>query len=211
MSPSRPHTRAHAENVRRRIAVEAARLIAEQGMRDYHAAKLKAASHFGPPDSLPLPRNSEIEEALREHQRLFQSSSQPERLARLRSAALEAMRFFARFEPRLVGPVLEGTADRYSAVCLHLFTDNPADLVSCLSDNGVPFEQQDRRLRVDTEHIENYPALLFLAGDVPIDVTVFPSVGLRQAPLDRITERPMRRATLDTVLEMLGRSPARIG
>ena len=55
---------------RRRIAVEAARLIADQGMRDYHAAKLKAASRLGFSPDVDLPRNAEIESALREHQRL---------------------------------------------------------------------------------------------------------------------------------------------
>ncbi|HMM68454.1 MAG TPA: hypothetical protein PKC03_16075 [Dokdonella sp.] len=188
--------------MRRRIAVEAARLIAEQGLRDYHAAKLKAASYFGQPDSLPLPRNAEIEEALREHQRLFQAGSQPLRLARLRDAALEAMRFLARFEPRLVGPVLEGTADEYSAVCLHLFTDDPDELAMFLRANGIPFDQQERRLRLDADHTGDYPALLFSAGGTPIDLTVFPLDGLRQAPLDRISERPMRRASVDALREL---------
>ena len=186
MRISRQQTRGNAGDMRRRIAVEAARLIAELGMRDYHAAKLKAASHFGPPDTLPLPRNAEIEEALREHQRLFQAESQPAHLTRLRAAAIDAMQFLARFEPRLVGPVLEGTADAFSAVCLHLFTDNLGELTSHLLDNEIPFDQQDRSLRIDIVRNENFPALLFVAGDVPFDVTVFPVDGLRQAPLDRI-------------------------
>lgn len=202
MRPSRPQLRDTAANMRRRIAVEAARLIAEQGLRDYHAAKLKAASHFGHPDSLPLPRNAEIEEALREHQRLFQAGSQPLQLARLRDAALEAMRFLARFEPRLVGAVLEGTADEYSAVCLHLFADDPDELTMFLRANGIPFDQQERRLRLDADQTGDYPALLFSAGGTPIDLTVFPLDGLRQAPLDRISERPMRRASVDALLEL---------
>lgn len=202
MRTPRQTNRGNATDMRRRIAVEAARLIAEQGLRDYHAAKLKAASYFGPPDSLPLPRNGEIEAALREHQRLFQSDSQPRELARLRAAAIEALRFFARFEPRLVGPVLEGTADAHSAVCLHLFADNLVELTTFLAENGIPFEQQDRNLRLDGARSADYPALRFLAGDIPLDVTVFPLDGLRQAPLDRISERPMRRATLDALLDL---------
>jgi hypothetical protein len=191
----------NAQEVRRRIAVEAARLIAEQGLRDYHEAKLKAASRFGLSDDAPLPRNAEIEEALREHQRLFQTASQPQHLRRLRDAAIEAMRFFAHFEPRLVGAVLEGTADEYSAVCLHLFADNARDVITFLENNHIPFDEESRHLRLSRELEADFPALVFSAGGVPVDLTVFPLDNLRQAPLDRTAERPMRRATLAILLD----------
>jgi len=191
------------DSLRRQIAAEAARLIAEQGLRDYHAAKLKAASRFGLPEALPLPRNVEIEEALRQHQRLFQSDSQPRHLVRLRHAAIEAMRFFHAFEPRLVGPVLEGTADEFSAVCLHVFTDDLGELCECLQAGGIPFDLEDRRLRISRSEEANFPALAFRAGGTPIDLTAFARDGLRQAPLDRISERPMQRAALTDVLALV--------
>ena len=61
-----PATRGATE-VRRRIAVEAARLLTEQGMRDFHQAKRKAALNLGFGDNVTLPRNDEVEDALREH------------------------------------------------------------------------------------------------------------------------------------------------
>ena len=202
MAPPRRPDRGGTASLRREIAAEAARLIANQGIRDYHAAKLKAASRFGNAETLPLPRNSEIEEALREHQRLFQSASQPAHLARLRIAAVDAMRFFEAFEPRLVGPVLQGTADEFSAVCMHVFTDNLGELCEYLRNKGIPFDLQDRKMRVSREGESSFPAVIFRAGEATIDLTVFPRDGLRQAPLDRISERPMRRATLETVFTL---------
>lgn len=196
----------HSVNGQRRIAVEAARLIAEEGMRDYHAAKLKAAARLGLADSAPLPRNSEIETALREHQRLFQGQTQPRQLLRLRESAVEAMRFFRAFEPRLVGAVLEGSADEYSAVCLHLFTDDLRDITHLLMNSAIAHEQQDRRFRQSAGHEIEVPALVFSAGEIAIDVSVFPVDGLRQPPLDRISERPMRRAALNTVLDLITES-----
>jgi hypothetical protein len=187
----------------RRIAVEAARVIAEQGIRDYHVAKHKAATRLGLPDHVALPRNAEIEDALREHQRLFQTRSQPLQLSRLREAAVEALRFFARFEPRLVGAVLDGTADQHSSVCLHLFADDPRELAAFLHSQGIPFDEQDRTLRFDGERHVDFPVFRFSAGDVPFDVTTFPLDGLRQAPLDRISGRPIQRASLDALLELL--------
>ena len=199
----RSNSRDDATQMRRRIAVEAARLIAEQGLRDYHVAKRKAALQLGLGDSSPLPRNTEIEEALREHQRLFQGQSQPLQLHHLRETATEAMRFFARFGPRLVGAVLDGTADAASAICLHLFHDNFAEVIAFLDESRIPYEQQDREFRFSADLRESYPALLFSAEGTTIDLTVFPHDGLRRAPLDRINERPMRRAGLHALLALM--------
>lgn len=194
-------TRAHEQ--RRRIAVEAARLIAEDGLRDYRQAKLKAASRLGISDDVGLPKNGEIEDALREHQRLFRANEQPQTLRRLREAAQEAMRFFARHEPRLVGAVLDGTADEHSAVCLHLHDDRAEEVALFLREHGIPYEERTRRLRLERDVSEDVPVYLFTAGDSAIDLTVLPYDRLRQAPLDRIDEKPMRRATLATLEELL--------
>ncbi len=197
------HAQERTIEQRRRIAVEAARLISEEGLRDYRQAKRKAAARLGLFDEASLPGNREIEEALREHQRLFHSGDQPLTLRRLREVAREAMRFFARFEPRLVGPVLEGTADEHSAVCLHLYSDHPLDVESRLHEHGIPFEVQTRRLRLDRDNAEDFPVFLFAADDSAIDVTVLPYDRLRQAPLDRIDEKPMQRATRDALEALL--------
>jgi len=58
--------------------------------------------------------------------------------------------------------------------------------------------------RIDRTTLREYPALRFNAGDTPIDLTVLPYDLLRQAPLDRISDKPMQRATaaaLDSLLE----------
>src|SRR4030095_8508157 len=104
------HARQHAETRtrerRRRLAHEAARLMAESGIRDYHLAKLKAAERLGIHDDASLPRNREIEDALREYQRLFQGDMQQQAVRVRRDAALRALEFFAGFSPRVVGSVV---------------------------------------------------------------------------------------------------------
>ncbi|BFI97254.1 MAG: hypothetical protein RSP_27640 [Rhodanobacter sp.] len=201
------HHRIHAsdrqQRNRLRVAQEAARLMSEHGIRDFHRAKLKAAERLGILDEQALPRNQEIEQALREHQRLFHAGSQPQWLQERREAAVEAMRFLARFEPRLVGAVLDGTADAHSAVCLHVFSDDPDAVHRHLHEHGVPFETQTRRLRVSRDGQDEFPVLLFAADTLPFDLTVLPHDALRQAPLDRVDEKPMRRASLAAVEELL--------
>ena len=197
------HAKTRTREHRRRLAVEAARLMSEGGIRDFHQAKRKAAERLGIHDDQALPRNSEIQEALREHQRLFHGESQPELLRARREAAEQAMGFFAPFQPRRVGAVLEGTADAHSAVCLHLYSDEPAAVARFLVDHQIPFEQRSRQLRMDRTRSLEAPVFLFSAEGTPFDLTVLPHAALRQAPLDRLAERPMQRASLAALRELI--------
>ncbi len=113
------------------------------------------------------------------------------------------MRFLAAHEPRLVGAVLEGTADEHSAVCLHLYSDHPDAIADSLRERGIPWEQQSRRLRLDRTTAREFPTLQFSADDTVIDLTILPYDLLRQAPLDRISEKPMQRANLAALEALL--------
>lgn len=201
------HHRIHAQDRTQRnrvlVAQEAARLMSEHGIRDFHHAKLKAAERLGIVDTQALPRNNEIEDALREHQRLFHGDTQPQALRARREAAVEALRFLRGFDARLVGAVLEGTADEHSAVCLHVFSDDPDAPGLFLREQGIPLEVQTRRLRWSSTEQSEHPVLLFGADGISFDLTVLPLDALRQAPLDRVDERPMRRATAAMVQELL--------
>ncbi|MBU8976831.1 MULTISPECIES: hypothetical protein [unclassified Lysobacter] len=205
-----PHDRQHAHQHaltrtrerRHRLANEAARLMAEGGIRDYHQAKLKAAERLGIFDDASLPRNREIEDALREYQRLFQRENVPA-LRHRREAALRAMEFFRQFQPRLVGTVLDGTADTRSPVALHLFSDDPDAAPRYLEQHGIPAEARSRRLRLDRERVAEVPVWVFTAEDLAFDLTILPLDGLRQAPLSNTDEKPMKRASAAQLRELL--------
>ena len=190
-------------HVRQRIAQEAARILAHSGSRNYLQAKRKAAQQLGVSDARSLPGNQEVEQALAEYQRLFQGHVQPKQLRRLREAALEGMRFLHAFAPKLVGPVLEGTADQHSEVNLHLFAD-PLELVATfLLEQGIPHELTDRRLRMPSGEYIRVPEFRFVAGDISMALTVFSGAGAHQPPLSPVNGRPMRRAPLAEVQALL--------
>lgn len=202
------HAEGRANQLRRRVALEAARLISEHGIRDYQLAKRKAARHVGVSEDGYLPRNREIEDALREHQRLFRADEQVLALRARREAAREVMRFLERFEPRLVGPVLNGTADVHSPVNLHVFDDSPERVAVWLHDHGIAFETRAHTFRMDRQRNAEYPVLLFDASGVAVDITIFPLDALRQAPLGRTDERPQQRASLSQVETLLAETIA---
>ena len=115
------------KQIRRNVASEAARIMATEGQRNFAIAKRKAAERVGlNPGRLALPSNREVEEALRAYQGLYGGDDHTRNLEDLRATAVSAMRSLEAFNPRLVGPVLDGTADEYSRISLHVFHD-PVD------------------------------------------------------------------------------------
>jgi uncharacterized protein YgbK (DUF1537 family) len=191
------------DNMRRALAQEAARIMSEHGIRDFLIAKRKAAERFGVTDNAVLPKNIEIEDALAEYQRLFGGDSHIESLYAQRSAALEAMRQLREFEPRLVGAVLSGTATEHSDVQLHLFADRAESVAIKLMDAGIAHEVTERRVKMNAERVLAYPGVRFEIDECPIEATVFPTDGIRQAPVSPVDGKPMRRANADELEQLL--------
>ena len=192
-----------ADHLRRALAQEAARVMAEHGVRDFLLAKRKAAERFGVVDGSVLPRNTEIEEALQEYQRLFGGESHVESLHAQRAVALDVMERLREFQPRLVGPVLTGTATLHDDVLLHAFADRAEALSMRLMDQGIPFEVGERRVRLSPERVVQQPALRLDVDGQPVEVVVFPVDGIRQSPVSPVDGKPMRRAAAAEVAALL--------
>lgn len=191
------------QQMRMRIAEEAARILAAEQARGYHMAKQKAALRLGAGETRNLPSNEEVEAALLSYQRLFNGESHAARLRALREAALESMRFFQRFSPRLVGSVLQGTATEHADVHLHLFAETAEEVELFLMEQRIPFDRGIKRFIVGDSAQQAFPVLSFLAEEIPFELTVFPSKALRQAPRLTPEGSPLDRANIATVEALL--------
>jgi hypothetical protein len=187
------------DTLRSRITQEAARIMAEEGVRDYAAAKRKAAARLNLEENHHLPSNREIEEALADHLRLFHARDLPPLLRTHLGVAIEAMHLLERFAPRLVGPLLNGMATPFSEVPIHAFPDDPEQLAVLLQEHGIPYEEDSRRLRYGGDRQETAPVFRFFAGDTQVEVIAFSPQAGREAPLSPVDARPMRRANLKEV------------
>ncbi|MDH4109457.1 MAG: hypothetical protein OEW35_14185 [Gammaproteobacteria bacterium] len=185
------------------LAQEAARIIVEQGISDFRLAKHKAAERLGMSERGSLPGNSEIEQAVAEYQQLFLGDSHSSVLQTMRHAALAAMELLAAFTPRVAGGVLHGTAGAHSPVDLHVFSDSVEQVAFCLERGGVVYRPFDRRLKSRRGRSESFAGLRFLLMETPIEATVFPFDGIRQAPISPVDGRPMRRADARILRELL--------
>ena len=185
------------------VAQEAARIIVNQGVRDYGLAKKKAAERLGFNNRGSLPGNAEIEQAVSEHLQLFAGESHSNLLRTMRLAALSAMDLLAMFSPRLVGPVLNGTADANSAINLHVFADNPEAVALTLDERGIGYRAYERKLKSRRDRAETFAGYEFHHGDASVQATVFPVDGIRQAPMSPVDGKPMKRADEKAVRDLL--------
>lgn len=193
------------DDTRSAIAVQAARLMARDGIEDYGLAKRKAARQLGVPDTRHLPNNDEIDAALREYQDIYQNADQPLRIKVLREQAVSIMRDLAEFNPHLTGSVLSGTAGPYATVHLQLFTDSVKAVELFLLDRKIPYKTGQSRL-----YAGNEPRVLpvFSVDDRGVDVELMVlelrdlRAPLRSTPTGRVIER----AKLRVVEGLLGQA-----
>lgn len=178
------------QDMRRRIAHAAARLLAEDGSLDYGSAKRKAARQLGAPDSGSLPDNQQIEEALRSYQSLYQADATRELLALLRQTAIDYMEQLSAFDPHLTGSVLNGTAGPHADINLQLFTDDQKDVEFLLLRLGSPYQSGEHR-PADTLG-RAYPRYLIDDPRAPVDLVVYPAAELRNMKRLQADGQPRR-------------------
>ncbi len=187
------------QRLRREIAVEAARIIATEGQRNYLAAKQKAAGRMGASTRNGLPSNQEIEQALREWQQLYGGSVHDDRLDSMRRGAIAAMRFLDPFGPRLIGPVAEGTADQFSRISLQVFSEDPDEVVRFLMEHQIPYTQERRRIRWHDGGFRHLDVLLVDTGDFPVELIMMIGRDALQPLPSPIDGRPQQRMSLHEV------------
>ena len=143
------------------IAAAAARLMAEDGISDYHHAKKKAARQLGLPEHTAFPDNAEVEAELRAYRSLYQDEGHAELLAALRHSALELLELLVDFNPWLTGSVLDGTAGEHSHIDILLFADSAKEVEIFLLNRGIEVNHVDPRsdkveavLQIETDTVD---------------------------------------------------------
>lgn len=173
-------TPTEAEALRAEIAALAARMIAEDGA-DYGSAKRRAAKQLLGNQKIKgdvLPGNEQIEEEVREYNALFFADSQPQRLLQLRQISADLMQELERFNPYLVGAVLNGTANKYSDIHLHLFTDNSKEVAIFLLNMGIQYEVSES---INKRH-ESLETLSFMRQNEGVHLLIHNHDDLRSSP-----------------------------
>jgi len=185
---------ADKSRLRERLAYLAARLMAEDGIDDFGVAKRKAARLEGVSDTRGLPSNEEIERELKTQRDLYQGREHREVLRELRMQAIAAMRLLEGFNPRLVGPIVTGTAGRHSDVRLQLFADSAKEVEIFLINRGISYEADQVRAAADEQR---RPRLKFSLGGGSVTATVFLPHELRQPYRSSAESKGQQRVSIE--------------
>lgn len=193
---------ANADRLRILMAQECARLVLEEGVNDFATAKSKASQRLRLMGRSHLPSNREIEIAIQDHQRLFFDEEDHAALYRLREQAFRAMELLIRFQPRLVGAALQGTAGPGSRAVVHVFAEAPEDVIFDLMDQRIYYREIERMVREGRAN-RLFPGLLLRIEDDEVEVIVFPVDGIRHSPPSPVDGRPMRRVNMAELRRLL--------
>lgn len=178
------------------IASAAARLMAEDGITDYHHAKKKAARQLGLPDNSAFPDNAEVEAELRAYRSLYQGEEHEELIAALRHTALELLDLLAAFNPYLTGSVLDGTAGEHSRIDIQVFADSAKEVEIFLLNRGI----DAAHVEVRNERVE---AVLRIETDTAdADLIIMPP-NMERVSLKRHDGRPHERMRADALRALL--------
>jgi hypothetical protein len=191
------------------VAEEAARLMYEERVEQYFTAKRMAAKRlFGHGNARTrtfrasdLPSNGEIQAAMLAYAESVEGDTRTERLHRMRTLALVAMRMLEAFEPRLVGSVATGHVHVGSDIDIQLFTDDTDAPERFFRARRLPYERDDVLIRrgnrwCEYQHIR-------LDADFPIELTVYPRRELRVRSRSSTDGKPMTRLRIDHVEALL--------
>lgn len=193
-----------SQNLRQLVAEEAARLIYDEGFRDYRLAKQKATLRLGASNkSHQQPSNDEIHQALIHYIDLYEGEEQANLLKQHRLIALEAMEFLKDFQPRLTGAAQDGTSGPLSAVTIHIRANAPEEVIIFLDENHIPFQEQEKKLSMGKQTFM-CPVLRFYADDIEVEVVILPDdMHFATKPISTITGRATEYWNYKQVLEKL--------
>ena len=178
------------------IASAAARLMAEDGITDYHQAKRKAARQLGLPEHTAFPDNAEVEAELRVYRSLYQEEGHAELIAAMRHTALELLDLLAEFHPYLTGSVLDGTAGEHSKIDILLFADSAKEVEIFLLNRGIDVRHVESR----NERVE---AVLLIQTDTVDANLVILSRQQERVSLKHRDGRPRERIRADALRALL--------
>ncbi len=194
------------DRIREEIAQEAARLMFEEGVKEYRDAKRKAARRFGRHKAVSLgshlPSNAEIHAELVRLIERYEGEVLPERLLHLRLLALKYLELFEPFRPLLVGSVLKGAVRAASDIDLHLFADDPEEVETFLNQQAIPYTQETVTVQHGNRFID-YPHIYLEEGETVVECTIYPPEERRHPPKSSITGKTMERAGAKRLAELI--------
>ncbi len=181
---------------RQQICEHAARIIQEDGIRDYHKAKLRACESLHLKSNTFLPTNEEIEFALQNRLQLFESNKAKQSDNGQITAAIDMLEILADFQPRLTGNLVKGINLEKSPIELHLFSSSAALITDELNWRGIENFLIEKRYRYSNNEYVTVPLIIGQLDQYDIEISVFKEKELHRSPVCPTNGRIYKRLSL---------------
>ena len=161
----------NTKHIKLAIASKAAELISQEGIRDYHFAKKKAAKYLGFNEKEILPSNYEIDKELILFKNLYQKVDR-DLVQNLKKEALKIMALFERYKPFISNQFLEGFITNYPIIEINLFTDDIKEIEYILLNQNIHFETID--VNIHKKNTSKTLSIYKIDGyEFPIELKIF--------------------------------------
>lgn len=197
------------KNLRHIITNEAARLIYEEGIKQYHTAKWRAAKNVLARGGIKqstmraheLPSNGEISDQLYRLAAMYEGETLIERLFDMRLLALDVMEALEEFTPRLIGSVSTGKIKKTSDIDLHIFTDNIEMLEARLDQLEWAYEKEEVTIR----YLNRYKDFthIYLDKKFSVELSVYPMNDIRVRGRSSTDGKPIDRLSYRRLLDLI--------
>ncbi len=194
---------------RQLITREAARLMYQDSVSQYHTAKYMAArkilsgggKNIRVKNPSHLPSNGEISEAVDALAQLHEGDFRYAQLFSMRVVALEYMQQLEAFSPRLIGSVSTGRIKKTSDIDIHIFTDSMEELRLRMDTLGWQYEIAD--ITVSQNGILKVYSHVYINCEYPIELSVYPRYDIRVRTRSSTDGKPIIRMTANKLLELI--------
>jgi len=161
----------NTKHIKLAIASKAAELISQEGIRDYHFAKKKAAKYLGFSDKEILPSNYEIDKELILIKNLYQKVDH-DLVQNLKKEALKIMILFERYKAFVSNQFLEGIVTKYPIIEINIFTDDVKEIEYILLNQNIHFEIID--VNIHKKNSSKTLSIYKIDGyEFPIELKIF--------------------------------------
>lgn len=193
------------------ITNEAARLMYEEGVKQYHTAKWRAAKSLlsqgcgaSRANTRDLPSNGEISEQVYRIATMHEGSNLTSRLFEMRLIALEVMEALEEFSPRLIGSVSTGRIKKNSDIDLHIFTDSIETLELKLQQLVWEYEMEKVAIRYGAGFRE-FTHIYLNKYEYAVELSVYPEKDIRVRGRSSTDGKPIVRVSYRRLLELIQR------
>lgn len=179
------------------ISELAALIIETEGVKDFLLAKKKAANRLGINNSSHLPTNNEVQQALIDYQNLFYGSEEKQIIQHNAKKCLHALNLLKKFEPYLTGAYAGTHPSTESDIEIILYLDQQEQLVSCLSNQKIPWQLKSVKMKLPQRQIQEYPCYQFYADDTLIKIICLPEHEIHTRYIDLRTNEKISKLDIE--------------